>query len=315
MTTATAQNESLKNQLAQRAETTQQPDQKKPPTIADFLKRMQPEIARAVPKSMDPERLARIALTTIRMNPELQKCSLPSLLGAVMQSAQLGLEPGILGHCYYVPFNVKIKDKATGRERYEKVVQFIIGYRGYLDLIRRSGLVQSLSVHEVYAGDVFEFEYGLNEKLVHKPNVDIEPNPEQITHVYAVAHFKDGGYQVMVMSRKQIETVRKRSKAANSGPWVTDYAAMARKTVLRQFAKYLPMTIEVQRQLAQDETVKTELAEDMTEVPTIIDLSSDAYVQVEDGPITAAQTEAAAGATEASTASEEGGNLFSGKEA
>src|SRR5690606_28083055 len=119
------------------------------------------EIARALPRHMDPDRMLRIAMTVVRQTPDLQKCTVPSVLGALMQAAQLGLEPGILGHCYLVPF----RNGRTGQHE----VQFIIGYKGLIDLARRSGNIQSIAAHPVYENDLFEFEYGLNERLRHVP--------------------------------------------------------------------------------------------------------------------------------------------------
>jgi len=107
-------------------------------TIQDLLKRMEPQIRKALPKHLEPERLARIALTEIRKNPKLLECSRESLLGAVMTAAQLGLEPGVLGHAYLIPYwNNKTKS-------YE--VQFQIGYKGLLDLVRRSGYLHIRSL-------------------------------------------------------------------------------------------------------------------------------------------------------------------------
>lgn len=241
----------LTEKLAEKASQLAKPEaSKKPRTIIDLITRMQGEMARALPKHITAERLTRIALTTVRLNPKLQQCNPQSLLGALMLSAQLGLEPGPLGHCYLVPY---------GQE-----CQFIIGYKGMIDLMWRSGQYKSLAVHEVCENDEFEFEYGLEEKLRHKPA--LKDRGKTIGY-YLVAHYKDGGHFVYFMSVEDIEKHRARSKAANSGPWVTDYDAMARKTVIRAASRWMPMSIELQRQLAQDETVKTEISEDMTEVP------------------------------------------------
>jgi len=121
----------------------------------------------------------------------------------------------------------------------------------------------SISAHCVYENDEFEFEYGLNEKLSHKPNMDGDRG--DMVAVYAVAKFKDGGYAFVVLSKSDIEKIRKRSKSPESGPWITDYEAMARKTAIKQLCKYLPLSIEVQRALVSDETTKREIKEDMVE--------------------------------------------------
>lgn len=243
-----ATNQSLKNQLANKANKTEAAAPSPAQTIAAYLKKMGPEIEKALPKHMDADRMARIALTTIRTNPKLLECSVPSLLGAVMQAAQLGLEPGLIGHCYLVPF----KNGKTGQTD----VQFIIGYKGMIDLARRSGNIESIYAHAVYSNDTFEYEYGLHPKLVHKPAMT---ERGEFIGAYAVAHFKDGGYQFEFMPKEEIEKRRKRSKAANAGPWVTDYEEMAKKTVIRHMWKYLPISIEIQQQAAQDEVVRKDV--------------------------------------------------------
>ena len=116
--------------------------------------------------------------------------------GAVMQAVQLGLEPGLLGHCYILPY----KREAT----------FIIGYKGMIDLARRSGHIQSIYAHAVHENDEFEYELGLH------PNWSISRHMERGAFIgaYAVAHFKDGGYQMEFMPKSEIEKRRKRSASA-----------------------------------------------------------------------------------------------------
>lgn len=223
----------------------QAPAANKPKTIEDYLKQMAPAMAQALPKHMDVDRLTRLAMTTIRTTPELRDADVASLLGAVMQAAQLGLEPGLLGHCYLLPFNNKKKGI--------KEVQFIIGYKGMIDLARRSGQIQNIYAHAVYEKDEFEYELGLEPKLIHKPT--IEADRGQLIGAYAVAHFKDGGYQFEFMPKAEIEKRKSRSKSANSSysPWATDYEEMAKKTVIRHMWKYLPISVEIQQQVAYDE--------------------------------------------------------------
>lgn len=243
----------LKDKLQTRASTAKRPTDRAS-TINAYLEKMKPQIALALPKAMSADRLARIALTSIRTTPKLLECSVESLMGAVMLAAQLGLEPGPLGHAYLVPY----KSEAT----------LIIGYRGMIDLARRSDQIVSIAAHVVHEHDEFEFTYGLEENLVHKPAWQ---NPGVPVGAYMVAKLKDGGHVIEVMSLEEIEAVRARSKSPNSGPWVTDWEQMARKTVIRRGAKYLPLSIESQRAIAQDETVKVEIAPDMQDV---IDVSA-----------------------------------------
>lgn len=228
-----------------------QPQAKRPmnpyQNIQDLFKRMAPEIEKVLPKHIKSDHLLRVAMTEIRKNPKLLECSSQSLLGALMLAAQLGLEPGILGHAYLIPY---YNSKTRSTE-----VQFQIGYKGFIDLVRRSGELQTLDVHEVCRNDVFEYEYGLAPRLVHRPALENRGEPYCY---YAIAKLKDGGFSYLVMSVQDIEKFRKRSKTPDSGPWVTDYDAMAKKTVIKQLAKYLPLSTEIQTQIVQDEVTKKE---------------------------------------------------------
>lgn len=217
-------------------------------TIASLMAdpSIQKQMALAMPKHLTADRLARIATTEMRRVPALAKCSPESFLGAIMQCSQLGLEPSNgLGHAYLIPFG-NGKD-AKGRAN----VQLIIGYRGMIDLARRSGQIKSISARAVYEHDEFEYQYGLHEDLRHKPTEDGEAG--KLTHVYAVAQLKDGGVQFEVMSRKQVETIKAQSKAGNNGPWVSHFEEMAKKTVVRRLFKYLPVSIEMQHAVGLDE--------------------------------------------------------------
>lgn len=213
------------------------------------------QMALALPKTLTAERMTRIVLTEIRKVPALAQCDLPSLMGAVMQAAQLGLEPGsALGHCYLLPFgNGKAKNGQPN-------AQLIIGYRGMLDLARRSGQIQSFSAFTVRQGDDFNYQLGLKPDIHHIPSDAADRDSQPVTHVYAVANLKDGGVQFEVMSRAAIEAVRLQSKAAKSGPWVTHWEEMAKKTVLRRLFKYLPISIEAARAIQVDENTDNGIA-------------------------------------------------------
>lgn len=233
----------VRDKLAQRAQQGQKPgDPAK--TIRGLLEQLKPELQRALPRHITPDRLVRVALTTIRTNPRLLEASPASLMAAVMQCAQLGLEPGILGHAYLVPF----RNGKTGQTE----VQLVIGYKGMLDLARRSGEIQTIYAHVVYERDHFEYEYGLEPKLIHRPAQGDRGAP---THAYGVARFKDGGYQFLVMSVDEIEKHRQRSKSPNEGPWVTDWEEMAKKTVIRSMFRWLPVSVEAQKAAVIDEAV------------------------------------------------------------
>ncbi|WP_340011757.1 recombination protein RecT [Paenibacillus sp. FSL H7-0690] len=230
-------------------------------TINDLFEQMKPAIAQAIPKHLTPDRLLRIATTSIRTNPKLKVCSPESLLGAVMQCAQLGLEPSILGHAYLIPYKNKGVDEC----------QFQIGYKGLIELARRTGQISSIMAQAVHQNDEFEYEYGINEKLRHVP-ADGDRGP--VVKYYSYAKFKDGGYSFMVMSRNDIVIHRdKFSKAKNFGPWVDHFDEMAKKTVLKSLMKYMPISVEFQRAVDQDETTKyfDSSAENMSEIVDVTD--------------------------------------------
>lgn len=241
-------------------------------TIAQLFEEMKPAIAQAIPKHMTPDRLLRIATTAIKTTPKLKVCTAESLLASVMQCAQLGLEPGVLGHAYLIPYNNKKKD-TNGKEYWVQEAQFQIGYKGLLDLVRRTGEIMSISAHAVHKNDKFEVEYGINEKLKHIPEFDGDRG--EVTKYYAYAKFKDGGYSFLVMGKKDIERHRDQySKTAKFGPWVDQFDEMAKKTVIKALVKYMPISIELQNKVSMDETIKTDISEDMSEIIDVTDWNS-----------------------------------------
>ncbi len=189
------------------------------------------ELAKALPHHLSVERFARIALTEVRKNQELAKCTPGSFMGALVQAAQLGLEPGSgLGLAYLIPY----RNNKTG----EMEATFIPGYRGLLQLARNSGNVKKIEAFIVYDGDVFDYWYGLEPGIKHRPCG--ETSAAGVLFAYAACHFSDGTQQFEVMTRKQIDAIRDRGR--RNPVWNSDYEEMARKTVLRRLCKHLPMT-------------------------------------------------------------------------
>lgn len=217
-------------------------------SIADVLKSQWGKIEAVMPKHMSSERLFQMAVSTINHDPKLGQCDIVTILSCLMKCSALGLEPSSvdgLGRAYILPFN----NKKTKRME----ATFILGYKGMLDLARRSGEIADISARAVYEGDEFDYEFGLDERCRHVPKAE-KRTPDTLTHVYAVCHFKDGGHYLEVMTKAEVEAIRKRSKAKDSGPWVTDYEAMAKKTVVRRAFPYLPVSVEAQMGAASDET-------------------------------------------------------------
>lgn len=187
------------------------------------------QLAQLVPKHLTVERLMKVAVGALMKSPNLQKCTPTSLMNCFIGAAEVGLEPGgVLGHAYLVPYG----DTAT----------LIIGYRGLIELMRRTGELASIRCVVVHEKDTFKLTEGIEQTIKHEPFLAGDAGP--LKFAYCVAKLKDGSVQVELMTRHQIEEIRKRSRAGNAGPWVTDFEEMAKKTVLRRAAKYLPVASE-----------------------------------------------------------------------
>lgn len=239
---------------------------KKPITMQGYIKKMQGEIAKALPSVLTPERFTRITLSALSTNPKLATTTPQSFLGAMMTAAQLGLEPNTpLGQAYLIPF----------RNHGVLECQFQLGYKGLIDLAYRSGDVSTIQAHTVYANDVFEYELGLEPKLRHVP-----AKSDRGDHVffYAVFRTKDGGYGFDVMSLEDVRAhAKKYSKAYSNGPWQTNFEEMAKKTVLKRVLKYAPLKTDFVRGLSADETIKTEISDDMFSVPDETVIEAEGY--------------------------------------
>ena len=206
-------------------------------SVATLLQsdKVQNAIARALPRHITAERMIRVAMTALQKTPALAECDQRSLINAIIQASELGLEPNTpLGHAYLIPFY----NKNTGR----KEAQLMPGYRGLIALARRSGQVQGIYAELVYEHDYFEITYGLDKNLIHRPDLNREDRGELIG-VYAVAKFKDGYTDFEYMNAAEVEKIRKRSQAPDK-IWVTDRGEMWRKTPIRRLAKRLPLSIE-----------------------------------------------------------------------
>ncbi len=227
-------------------------------TIQDYIKTMGPEIAKALPSVITPERFTRIVLSALSSNPQLRDTTPTSFLGAMMTAAQLGMEPNTpLGQAYLIPY----KNKGTLE------CQFQLGYKGLIDLAYRSGQVSIIQAHVVYENDEFEFEYGLDPKLIHKPAKADRGEP---VWFYGIFRTKEGGFGFQVSSIEDIKKHAKRySQSYNSpySPWNTSFEEMAKKTVLKQALKYAPLKSDFARELSTDGTIKNTLSEDMFSEP------------------------------------------------
>ncbi len=247
----------LKTQIAKKTarKSSNDPNHKK--SIRDLIRVMEPQIKLALPSAITPERFTRIALSAVSNTPKLAECTQQSFLAALMNAAQLGLEPNTpLGQAYLIPFYNNRKKAFEA--------QFQIGYKGLIDLAHRSGDFKNIYAMEVYEHDHFEFEYGLEPKLIHVP---AKSGRGEVIYYYAVYTLTNGGAGFSVMSREDVERHAKRfSKAYSDGPWQTNFDEMAKKTLIKKVLKYAPIKTEFARQISQDETIKSEMDPDMADV-------------------------------------------------
>lgn len=246
-------------------------------SLKQWVVSMTEQVKCALPQNITPERMTRIALTAISKDSKLASSTPESFLGALLTSAQLGLECNTpLGQAYLIPFfNGKTKKMET---------QFQLGYQGLLDLCYRTNQYKTIQARVVYDGDFFEYSYGLDEKLVHKPSGD-NKNP---IFVYAYYQLTNGAKAFEVMSWDAIlNHAKKYSQSSNSSysPWQTDPESMAKKTVLKKVLKYAPKAVEsatiVAEAISSDSAViKTSIIKDGNDTIISKDLDYNAPINI-----------------------------------
>lgn len=215
----------------------------KPTGLKGTIAQMENQIRMAVAKTpIDTDRFMRSMYTALSANPKLGACTQESFLGAMMAAAQLGLEPNTArGQAYLIPY----KDK----------VQFIIGYKGLIDLAYRSGRVESVDAQTVYENDFFEYELGWNKNLKHVPLLNGDRGKP--IAFYATFHMVGGGGNFFVMSVEDARNYAKKySPSYRSGPWKDNFEQMAQKTCIRQVLKYAPLSVEIAQAVVNDGVVK-----------------------------------------------------------
>jgi len=220
--------------------------------LAKMLESLAPQMARALPKHMTADRMARVALTALRTVPKLSQCTPGSFAACIMTLSQIGLEPCTpLGHAYLIP---RRNNKANAME-----CTLILGYQGLIELARRSGEVSAIWATPVYSGDHFVVRYGLAPTIEHEPRFEAPRSRETLSFVYACARLKNSIDPIfVVLSKAEIEGYRKRGASARTTtPWDTDYEAMALKTAIRRLYRWLPKSIEVASALEAEERAPT----------------------------------------------------------
>lgn len=236
----------LSTRVQQQAQVQQQ---QAAPTVAAMIGQMVPEIQRALPRGMDGDRMARLALTVLRKTPELARCSQASFMGALLTAAQLGLEPGAGGEAYLVPY----KGECT----------LIVGYQGYAKLFWQHPLAKHLDAQAVYERDEFDYEYGLHPFLRHKPAMGERGD---VIAYYAVATLTSGASAFVVLSPVDVRRLRG-GKSGSNGGIADPMHWMEKKTAVRQLVKLLPKSTELARAEEWDEKVRTDLREDAIDAP------------------------------------------------
>lgn len=257
----------VKSELANRAAGQSEPVKlTKNMTIVEMIRALEPEIRRALPSVLTPERFTRMALSAVNNTPALAKCTPMSFIAALMNAAQLGLEPNTpLGQAYLIPY----KNKGVLE------CQFQLGYKGMIHLAYRTGEIQIIQAQVVREYDEFLYQYGLEPKLVHRPG---EGERGDVTFIYGLFRTARGGYGFEVSNKADMDAFAARySKAfdSNFSPWKTNYEEMAKKTVIKRALKYAPVSADFQRALSTDESIKTELSVDMSEVRNTCDPESE----------------------------------------
>ena len=220
--------------------TQSKPATTKQDTVRGLLMSMKGEIQNALPSYLPVDKFVRTALTAINSNPKLANCTQQSLLAAIMNSAQLGLEFNTpLGEAYLIPYEDKKKGITT--------VNFQLGYQGLLKLAYNTGQFKRITAREVRENEDFDFDYGTGE-ISHKPCLTGDSG--EVIGYYAIYQTKDGGQDVFYMSKEDARAYGLKYsvpfKRYKSGPWVDNFDAMAKKSALIQVLKYAPKAIESQ---------------------------------------------------------------------
>lgn len=210
--------------------------------ISNFLStHYKAAIAQGLPKHLTADRMIAMATQVIAKNQRIAACTPSSIIGSVMQASVLGFRPAsALGQCYFVPYGTEC--------------QFQVGYKGYVDLAFRSGIIKDLYAHVVKEEDEFDYELGMRPFLKHKPG----SGKGKITHVYAVAHLSNGGEVFNVLTYDEVEKLRKMSPGQKKGladPWKTWYDEMAKAKAIKRLSKFLPLSDEIQQAVIGDERV------------------------------------------------------------
>lgn len=214
--------------------------------MKQLMIKMKNDIKEALPSHFCIENFQKSAINTYNLDKSLQECEATTFISAMIECAKLGLEPNnILGQAYLVPVCVDGVNK----------VEFQIGYKGLIELAYRSGKIKSLYANEVFEKDEFHIDYGLDQKLIHKPFLGGDRG--EVIGYYAVYQMDNRGASFVFMTRDEIlGHSKKYSRSFGCDLWESEFDAMAKKTVIKKLLKYAPLSIELQKSVSIDESVK-----------------------------------------------------------
>ena len=246
------------------------------------LTAMSSQFGVALPSHIKPEKFQRVVLTVVQSSPDLLEADRQSLFDSCIKCASDGLIPDGREAALTV-FNTKVK--RGGRDEWIKKVQYIPMLAGIQKRVRNSGLIDSIQAHVIYEKDTFEWEQGFDERIIHKPFFPGDRGKP--VGVYAIAKFKDGSRQFEVMDVAEIERIRAASKTGQYGPWKDWWAEMARKSVFKRLAKWLPLDADVDDLIEYDnraEAIEPEPTPAVDVTPKKRTSKLDAIVQEESAP-------------------------------
>lgn len=243
-------------------------------TLRDQIRQMEDQFALAMPRGAEAAQLIRDALTLLKTQKNLDKCDAMTVLGGLMTCAQLGLRPGVLGHAWLLPFwdkNGGEVDQKTNKPKGCFKAQLVIGYQGYRELAQRSSQVATVIGRIVYENDYLDVEYGVEDRLVHKPKLDGDRGPA--IGYYAIVKYTNGGYAFWYMSKTEVEQHRdkfamaryydqKQKRHVIIGPWRDHFDSMAAKTAFLALAKWMPKATELASAIEADGSVRVDLSPD-----------------------------------------------------
>lgn len=235
---------------------------REPKTLEGWMAEMSGALKEALPAALPVERFTRMILTNYKATPGLQSCTMPSVLGAALQAAQIGLTIGVLDQAWLVPYNNRKKNPKSGEWETVREAQLQIGYKGYIQLGHRTGKISHVDRGKVYPGDIFDYEYGSNAFIKHK-EMGLEEDHTIPTHYYCIVHMNNGRVKFLVRTHAQIIRHAKKytdmyvdGQLNRKSNWVKNFDAMAMKTVIRELYQTMELSTDVLFALSTDGTIK-----------------------------------------------------------